>query len=62
MKNNKVYPKRKWSWFYKKFIHKTVNDNFYTAAEVIEENREIIERVKGVVVNKKEGGPAGGSN
>ena len=46
MTNKKTYKKRSWSWFYKNFIKNTVNDNFYTAVEIMSEQRDLIDRVK----------------
>ena len=40
-----------WSWFYKHFIKNTVNDNFYTPEEIIENQKEIINRVKKINLN-----------
>ena len=50
---NKVYRTEDWTWFYKNFIHKTVNDNFFTMAEVIQRKEDIINRVKNVKVSTK---------
>ena len=35
-----------WSWFYKHFIKNTVNDNFYTPEEIIQNQKRTINRVK----------------
>ncbi len=53
MSGKKIYKKRYWSWFYKKFIKGTVNDNFYTPAEIMEKNREIIQRADKFNIEKK---------
>lgn len=45
-KKYKVYRESSWSWFYKNFIKNTVTDNFYTPTEIIDRQKEIIERVK----------------
>ena len=46
MTSKKIYKKSSWSWFYKNFIENTVNDNFYTAVEIMSEQRDLIDRVK----------------
>ena len=45
---SKAYRESSESWFYKKFIKNTVNDNFITPAEVIAKrtNKSIIDQIK----------------
>lgn len=52
---HKVYNKSSWSWFYKNFIHKTVNDNFYTPAEILQRHGKIIERVEEYEMKREQG-------
>ena len=53
MKNDRLYRRIEWSWFYKNFIHGTVNDNFFTPKEIIEKKRKIIKKVKEYSLNKE---------
>ena len=41
-----------WCWFYKHFIKNTVNDNFYTPEEIIQNQKKIINRVKKMRIEK----------
>ena len=50
---NKVYKKYSWSWFYKNFVKNTVNDNFYTAAEIMSKKSDIIQKAKNFNINRK---------
>lgn len=47
-KRHKIYKPSQESWFYKTFIKNTVNDNFFTAAEVLdkESNQDLIAKIK----------------
>ena len=42
---HKIYKKSNWSWFYRLFIKNTINDNFYTPKEIVENNKELIDDV-----------------
>ena len=46
MPKHKVYKNKSWSWFYRNFINKTMSDNFFSSAEILEKQRDIITRVK----------------
>ena len=50
IKKHKVYREFDESWFYKKFIKNTVNDNFITPTEALEKesNQRLIKKVKRV--------------
>ena len=50
---HKIYRTSDESWFYKKFIKGTINDNFITPKEVFEkkENQEILQKVKDLSIN-----------
>ena len=53
-KKYRVYKKSSESWFYKKFIKDTVNDNFITPIEVLDRdsNQTLIKKIKKMKLEK----------
>ena len=44
---HKVHRDSTKSWFYRHFVEKTINDNFFTATEIMNEksNKELIKKI-----------------